>query len=378
MPDKTRIAFVANTSWSIYKFRLAVIRELAESGLSVYVLAPRDRYTPQFENLPGLTFIALTHLEGKKISAGADYRLYRELQRHYESIRPHLIFHYTIKINILGSLAARSRQLRNIGVVTGLGYAFLRSKALQTVAGILYRISLKRASAVWFLNPDDRDIFIRQKLVRPQKTFMLPGEGVDTDAFFPAAYEGGKEKVTFLLIARLIRYKGIYEFAEAMRLLREKGLAVQGQLLGRFEEDTPAAISAKDLAGWTTQGWIEYLGEKDDVVPFIEKADCIVLPSYREGLPLSLLEGASMCKAVIATDTAGCRDIVTEGVNGYLCPVKDAVGLAAKMEAYYHLSDDRKKQMGLAGRETVMHRFRTTIITDIYRSKIEEMLNNPV
>src|SRR5262249_7204723 len=157
---------------------------------------------------------------------------------------------------------------------------------------------------VWFLNEDDRQIFTSQHLVHTEKTFLLPGEGVDPARFFPAPYTPGKKEITYLLIGRLIKHKGIYDFVQAATLLKQHSLAIKCQLLGFFDEKNPVAIPRQQIDHWTTGGIVSYLGHTDDVVPFIEQADCIVLPSYREGMPLSLLEGASMCKALIATDTA--------------------------------------------------------------------------
>ncbi|HTR27767.1 MAG TPA: glycosyltransferase family 4 protein [Puia sp.] len=370
MSPSQRIAFVANTSWSIYKFRLYVIRKLVEEGFEVYVLAPRDPYTGRFENIPGLTYIPLSHFNAKSISPVEDLRLYRELLTHYRALRPHLIFHFTIKANIFGSLAAEKGGVPAISVITGLGYAFAGKGWLQSVARILYRRALRQTKEVWFLNEDDRHVFITQRLVSEGKTFILPGEGVDPDVFYPAPYPPEKNDVTFLLIARVIRHKGIYEFAAAAELLRRQGLNVRCQLLGISDENNPVAIPRKEVAGWEQKKILTYLGHTDDVPPFIEQADCIVLPSWREGLPLSLLEGASMAKALIAADTPGCRSVVDDGKNGYLCREKDGADLAGKMLAYYRLRPSDKRQMGLNGREKVLREFTCERVLGIYLQKI--------
>ena len=365
-----RIALVANTSWSIYKFRLYVIGKLVEKGFDVYVLAPRDPYTSHFEHLPGLTFIELDHYKGKTISPLQDLLLYKELLRHYRTLRPNLIFHYTIKANIFGSHAAAAAGIPAISVITGLGFAFAGRGWLQLVARILYRSALRKTKEVWFLNEDDRQIFLTKRLVAAGKTFILPGEGVDTTAFFPAPYRSDEKEVTFLLIARIIRHKGIYEFAQAAETLRRQGLAIRCQLLGVFDEDNPVAIPRQKVNEWERNNILTYLGQTDDVPPFIDQADCIVLPSYREGLPLSLLEGASMAKALIAADTPGCRTLIDDGVTGYLCRGKDGADLARKMADYYHLPATAKRQMGLAGREKVLRDFTREHILGIYLQKI--------
>lgn len=369
MASKQKIAFVANTSWSIYKFRLYLIEKLIEKGFAIFVLAPRDPYTAKFESLPGLTYLELKHFKGKSISPLRDTLLYKELLRHYRTIRPDLVFHYTIKANLFGTRAAARARIPSVSVITGLGYAFTGNGWLQSIAKFLYKKELRNSTEVWFLNEDDRHIFISQQLIRPEKTFLLPGEGVDTETFYPAPYTH-KEEITFLLIGRLIRHKGIYEFVQATQLLKQKGLAIRCQLLGFFDDKNPVAIPRHEIEEWVKTDLLTYLGHTDKVAPFIEQADCVVLPSYREGLPLSLLEGASMCKALIATDTPGCRALVDEAVNGYLCREKNAASLAEKMTLYYHLPAEAKTKMGLSGREKVLSAFTREKVAAIYLEKI--------
>ena len=384
MASNQKIAFVANTSWSIYKFRLYLIEKLTEKGFTIFVLAPRDPYTARFESLPGLTYIELQHFKGKSISPLQDILLYRELLHHYRTIRPDLIFHYTIKANLFGTRAAARAGIPSVSVITGLGYAFAGNGWLQSVARFLYKKELRNSTEVWFLNEDDRHIFTTRQLIRPEKTFLLPGEGVDTQTFYPAPYAAqnsatpqgsaapgaAKKEITFLLIGRIIRHKGIYEFVQATQRLKQQGLAIRCQLLGFFDDKNPVAIPRHEIEEWSGTGLLTYLGHTDNVAPFIEQADCIVLPSWREGLPLSLLEGASMCKALIATDTPGCRDLIDEGVNGYLCREKDAADLAEKMAVYYHLPAGDKIKMGLAGREKVLSAFTREKVAAIYLEKI--------
>jgi len=373
MPSNKRIAFVANTSWSIYNFRIYLLEKLIQKGFSVFVLAPRDKYTGKFEEIKGLTYIQLTKFRAKSISPLHNIRLQKELAHHYSQIRPGLIFHYTVKANLYGSRAAAKANCPSISVFTGLGYAF-SNKWFQALTQTNLRLALRRNVENWFLNKDDEQLFIDKKLVKKEKAFILPGEGVDTEKFYPAPYHDHKKEITFLLIARIIRHKGIHEFIQAAQILRQKGLSIRCQLLGFFDQGSPIAISKTQVEQWQRQELIHYMGDTDDVAPFIEKADCIVLPSYREGMPLSLLEGASMCKGLIATDTPGCRDIVQDGVNGYLCKNKDGIDLADKMERYYHLSPDERRKMGEAGRQLVLRRFTREIVAGIYLDKITTLL----
>ena len=378
MAAKQRIAFVANTSWSIYKFRLYLIERLLKKGFAILIMAPRDAYTDKFEDLPGLTYIDLRYMRGKTISPTSDWRLYRELLHHYRTTRPHLIFHYTIKANIYGTMAAHRAGIPSISVITGLGYAFARKGWLRNSVKLLYKNVLYKSKQTWVLNEDDRQLLIRERLAPPDNIFLLPGEGVDTQTFFPAPFQPGKKEIVFLFVGRMIRHKGIYEFVQASRLLKEQGLSIRCELLGGFD-DNPAALSRRQVEEWHRQGVISYLGHTDDVAVCMEHADCIVLPSYyQEGMPMSLLEGASMCKTLIAADTPGCRSLIEPGVNGYLCREKDSEDLARKMTAYYHLPAAQKQQMGAAGRQKVLEQFTNEHITGIYLEKIEALAYSPV
>lgn len=377
MAAKRRIAFVANTSWGIYKFRLYLIERLLKDGLTIVVLAPRDAYTDSFEHLVGLTFIELRHFHGTQISPLADYRLYRELLHHYRTIRPHLIFHYTIKANIFGTMAAHRAGIPSISVITGLGYAIIRKGWLSRTVKLLYKNILPKSIETWVLNEDDKALLIREHLLPPGSLFVLPGEGVDTETFFPAPFQPGRKEIVFLFVGRMLRDKGVYEFVTAARQLHRQGLAVRCQLLGIFDEN-PAAIPRHQVEQWHREGVVSYLGHTDNVTATMEKADCIVLPSYQEGMPMSLLEGASMCKALIAADTPGCRSAVEDGINGYLCHEKDSEDLARKMMAYYRLSPTEKEKMGQAGRQKVLEQYTGEHITAIYLQKINTLAHSPV
>ncbi len=372
MDHPKKIVFTCNTSWGIYKFRISLIRQLIRKGFTVYVMAPEDRYTEFLIDEQGLIFIPLKHMRATSFSLLHDWKLYRELQRHYRSIKPWLIFHYTIKANIYGTLAAAKINAPSIGVVTGLGYTFLNDARVRKLVTKMYRFALKKATEVWFLNTDDKDYFISNNIVEAGKTFLLPSEGVDTAWFHSDQPQPIRPTMVFLLIARIIMEKGIAEYVTAARILKQKGYHVECQLAGFYDYKNPSSIPHKKFFGWVSSGLITYLGSTDDVKPLIEKADCIVLPSYREGLPLSLLEGASMSKPLIAADTAGCRDVVRHGINGFLCPEKDGESLALAMEEFYHLSPAERLAMGAEARKLAVTRFSQEKIHAAYFEKIAE------
>ena len=375
MPDPKKLVFVCNTSWGIYKFRLTLIRQLIKAGYSVYVLAPQDRYTEYLDHEQGLTFIRLHHFKPTSFSLLQDWKLYRELRRHYLHILPQLIFHYTIKANIYGTLAAAAVRCVSISVITGLGYTFLNNRTMRQAVSFMYSISLKKAAEIWFLNEDDKEYFIQKGMVSAGKTIILPGEGIDTGKFIAPGRCEIRPTLVFLLIGRIIKEKGIAEYAKAAAILKQKGYAVECQIVGFYDYKNPSSVPHKKFMDWVNKGLITYLGGADEIMPFIENADCIVLPSYREGIPFSLLEGGSMRRPLIAADTAGCHDIVTHGRNGFLCQEKDAESLATAMETFYCLSPAERLALGEEARKIVCNRFTKEIVEAIYFTTISSYTN---
>jgi glycosyltransferase involved in cell wall biosynthesis len=217
---------------------------------------------------------------------------------------------------------------------------------------------------VFFQNDEDRELFVDRRIVRPEQARVLPGSGVDLERFAPAPLPGGPP--TFLFIGRLLRDKGVVEFVGAARLLRSDFPDARFQLLGGLDEGNRTAIRQAEIDSWVAEGVVEQLGTTDDVRPFIAAANAIVLPSYREGLPRSLLEAAAMARPLIASNVPGCRDVVEDGVNGYLCAVRDAGSLAAAMRRLAQLPPAQQLAMGEAGRRRVQERFSESFVVRAY------------
>ena len=294
----------------------------------------------------------------------ADLKLFAEYRRLLRQLRPAAYLGYTIKPNIYGSLAAASLGIPALPNVSGLGTAFIRGGMLQSIVTRLYRFGFARAPVVFFQNDEDRRLFVERRIVRPGQAQVLPGSGVDLARFEPAPLPDAPP--VFLLIARLLRDKGVVEFVEAARALRSIMPDARFQLLGPIDEGNRTAITRAELDSWTSEGVVEYLGTTDDVRPFIAAASAVVLPSYREGLPRSLLEGAAMGRPLIAADVPGCRDVVEEDVNGYLCAPRDADALAGAMRRLANLSAAEQLAMGKAGRRRVQERFSEEIVVRAY------------
>jgi len=342
---------------------VGLIRALKDAGYEPVVIAPQDHAAEARMQALGVERIPV-RIDRSGANPWADLRLLARYRALLRQLRPAAYLGYTIKPNIYGSLAAASLGIPALPNVSGLGTAFIRGGALQGVVTALYRVGFARAPVVFFQNDEDRQLFVARRIVRADQARVLPGSGVDLERFAPASPP--PDPLTFLLIARLLRDKGVVEFADAARSLRAELPNARFQLLGPIDEGNRTAISRAELDSWVRDGVIEHLGTTDDVRPSIAAASAVVLPSYREGLPRSLLEAGAMARPLIATDVPGCRDVVEEGVNGYLCRARDARSLAQAMRRFADLPPAERLAMGDAGRRKVQERFSEEFVVRAY------------
>jgi len=370
MPQKT-VAIAINTSWNIYNFRLGLIDALQEAGYHVVAVAPRDVYTEKIER-HGIDYHAI-EMHNKGTNPFEDLKLIYDFWKRYKEIDADVILHYTIKPNIYGSIAAWMLGIPVINNISGLGTVFLREGFSSKIARLLYRIALKIPKKVFFQNRYDRNLFIEKGLVAAQKSDLLPGSGIDTHKFKPRSQNCKHKKVIrFLFIGRLLKDKGLEEFVYAAKKVSSH--VAKFYVLGEYYPGNPTAITPKTMHQWEEEHTIEYIGASDDVASVLAQYDCIVLPSYREGLSRVLLEAASMEKPIITTNVPGCREVVEHGVNGYLCKPRDIDSLAEQMENMIHLSQEKCREMGKRGREKVMHEFEEKLVIDKYREAILEAM----
>jgi len=362
-----RIAIVANTTWNIYNFRLNLIRKLIDEGNKVFVIAPLDEYINYKDKFPGVTHIPLKNLDRGSKKPFKDLRLIFELKKIYKKLNLDLVIHYTHKPNIYGGIASKLLGVKSVAIVTGLGYAFINKGLLTSFTKKMYSLVKNYHSKTIFENKDDLQYFIEENLLDNNKGTSVNGCGVDSAIYLPHPNGHVKEKTTFTFIGRLLYDKGIVEFIEAAKAIRKQNLKAEFWVLGELDSENPSMLNRDKLLEWIDQGIIIYHGFQKDVRPFIAKSDCIVLPSYREGLPRIILEGMSMEKPVITTDTAGCRQTVVDGENGFLVKVKDAKDLENKMMSFINTSNKKRHDMGTAGRQMVLNKFNSEKISnDLY------------
>lgn len=367
-----RIAVVSNTAWYLFNFRLNLMRELQAAGHAVVAVAPDDAYAQCIRNA-GIVFEAVP-ISGGGTHPGRELRSVLRLGAVFRRHRVNLVLSYTPKGNLYSALACIVLRVPFVPNVSGLGRAFIRKSLVTRVAKLLYRVTFGRAYRVFFQNLDDMAVFVDGGLVRGGQAERLPGSGVDLSRFSPTApIAGAADAPVFLLVARMLWDKGVGEFVEAARCVRVLHPGARFQLLGFLDVDNPSAISRQQMDGWVAEGLIDYLGSTNDVRPFLAQADCVVLPSYREGVPRTLLEAAAVGRPVITTDAPGCRDTVVDGETGFLCRPADAKDLTDKLLGFIALSSNQRQTMGQKGRKFVEKNFDEKMVLQRYLEVVQSV-----
>jgi len=365
------IAIVINTSWNIFNFRVGLLKALQSQGYKIIAIAPRDEYSSKLEAF-GFEYHEIK-MNNKGTNPVEDAKLVYDFYKLYKQVAPDVILQYTIKPNIYGSTAAGILRIPVISNISGLGTVFLNDSFSSKIARMLYKIALKIPKKVFYQNTHDRELFIESKLVKEAKTDLLPGSGIDTEKFKPIEKKLSKDDtLRFLFIARLVKDKGLIEYVDAARKFKNNQ-KVEFCILGAYYPGNPTAITENEMLAWEREGIVKYIGISDDVMSVIAEYDCIVLPSYREGLSRVLLEAASMAKPIITTNVPGCKEVVDDGVNGYLCDVKDADSLSEQMKKMILLTKEQHRGMGKKGREKVIAEFDEKLVIDKYKQAISEL-----
>jgi glycosyltransferase involved in cell wall biosynthesis len=368
------LALSSNSAWNLLNFRRGLLLALIERGYSIAALVPSGDGVAELEQLG--VIVRPIELSPRGVSPVSDLRLLWSYWRSLGELKPAAFLGFTAKPNIYGSIAAHRRGVPVIANITGLGTGFLSGPILEMVLSRLYRTALEHAQRVFFHNGDDRDLFFSRGLVGRCNCQVIPGSGVNLSHFGLEPPTGNADS-HFLFIGRFLKDKGIVEFVEAAQTVKQHQQGARFTALGTVEPH-PKSIGSDTLEKWKREQLVEFLGSADDVRPFIAQADCVVLPSYREGLPRALLEASAMARAVIGSDVPGCRDVVEDGITGYLCAPRSASSLAGAMIKFADLSPDRRAAMGLAGRRKAEREFGEQRVVDAYISALEQILaNNP-
>ena len=371
---KKKIAVIENGLFSTYTMREGLMQRLLKEGYDVTILTHTNSFVSQVEK----TGLHVMNIGSGNLNPWKVLKYIFNLYSALKKIQPDVCLTFSIRPAIWGNFITRDLNIPTITNITGVGPLFTSKNLAYRIARSIYRHALQKTRKVFFQNFDDMNLFLQKKFVRKEIAERVPGSGVDYQKFSPITNaKTDEENFIFLFIGRLIKDKGIFEFVEAARVIRKKFPNIIFNVIGPFWHQNLKSntITKSDLQNWIVEGIIDYQGEKKDIRKFIAEADCIVLPSYREGTSNILLEAASMEKPIITTNTTGCKETVEDEVTGFLCKVKDAEDLADKMEKMYLLSEEDRKTMGRKGRQKIIKEFDKQIVINAYLKAIHEILD---
>lgn len=371
-----RIGVIANTAWNLYHFRSDLMRHLRMHQNVVYAIAPADGFEDRLTTVCD-GYEEIKKLQRKGTNAFSDLALYHELVSIMKRQKLDVVLCYTVKPNIYGTLAAHRLGIPVINTITGLGFAFLENRLINKVVVRLYKYALEKSSRIIFQNKDDRHLFIKGGIVKAGKTSLIRGSGIDVEKFHPkynATVNDGT--LNFLFIGRFLYDKGVIELLQGFSLAAEKNSNIRLHLVGDTDEGNPASVSAADLTQYRQRADIHFYGYQENVIPYLADADVVVLPSYREGMPRVLLEGMSMAKPVIATNVPGCKDMVRNGLNGFLVKVKSGEELANAILQMAALSQEDRIALGNTGRKNVVEHYSSEAIIREYDSVLSDLMGS--
>lgn len=375
MPSqRSTITLSANTSWYLFNFRASTIRALSAAGHRVVCMSPPDAYGPRLPSL-GCEWQPMP-MDNAGTHPGRDLSLLGRFVRHYGHYKPAVAFHFTIKNNVYGTWAARALGVAAVNNVSGLGTAFIRPGPVAAVVRTLYRLSQPLAYRVFCQNAEDFELLRHRRLVPADRLQLLPGSGVDLQRFHPRLRVGraAGQPLRLLYAGRMLADKGLHELLEAVGRINDQGVRCELNLCGFAGAENVSAIDERQLQQWAQRPGVRWLGPNDDMPRVYSQADAVVLPSYREGMPRSLLEAAAMGLPTVASDVPGCRHIVTHGVNGLLCQARSADSLQAALEQLLVMTDAQRQALGAAGRTRVAAEFDEQLVVKAALDVVGEVL----
>lgn len=360
---KKRILFLANHFITLYSFRREMINAMIRQGHELYLSLPKSDENKYFEDLG--CHIIETEIDRRGVNPIKDIRLILFYKKMIPQVNPDIIFSYTIKPNIYGTLVSNGKY-RQVCNITGTGATFLKRSLVSSICEVLYKLSIKRCYKVFFQNTGDRDFFIKEGLVKNNYA-MLPGSGCNLQQHtFKPLPEG--DEIRFIFIGRVMKLKGIDQYLQAAEIIRKKYPNTKFLIAGWNEQpDYMKLVEDAQKAGW-----VEYIGFRKDIDKWIEISHCTILPSHGgEGVPNVLLESAATGRICIGSKINGTMDVIENGKNGYLFNTGDGVDLARQIEKFILLSPEKRSAMGKAGREKVEHEFDRRIVINAYMNEVD-------
>lgn len=357
-----KILILTNFDVGLYQFRKELIAELLKNH-EVFISLPYGKLVDKLQDM-GCRFID-TALDRRGINPKTDYQLVKQYKKILGEIKPDFVITYTIKPNIYGGYVCGKSGIPYAVNITGLGTAFQKKGILRSTVTLLYKRALKRAKVVFFENSGNRQVFIDNRIVDPQKTCLLNGAGVNIEWYHFTPYPQNSEPVRFLFVGRIMKEKGVEELFAAMRRLLHDGYHVKLSVVGEFEENYKEIMTE-----YQNEGWLQYHGYQEDVRPYIEQSHCFVLPSWHEGMANTNLECAAMGRPLITSNIHGCLEAVNDGVSGFLCEKQDVESLYRAMKRFVELPQEKRREMGAAGRALMERSFNRS---DIIKTTVERL-----
>ena len=373
---KKIVTLSANTSWYLYNFRASTIQAFIEQGFQEICLSPPDTYSKKLQAL-GAECKEL-NIDSKGKNPFKDLLLLIKFFILYREIQPSIAFHFTVKNNIYGTFAAFLLSIPVVNNITGMGTAFIHNNLTSIAVRMLYKLSQPLAHQICCQNQEDFDLLAKQGLVPINKLILLPGSGVNLKRFYPGlrdAFRNQKRLFRFLFAGRMLSDKGLYELIEAMHILNTNNIECELWMCGFADAANSSVIPAEILEEWKTNQWVTWIVASDVVEDIMAQIDCLVLPSYREGMPKCILEANAMALPVITTDVPGCRNIVSHNINGLLCKSRDTLSLSKAMMYMVEMPEADRAEMGEAGRKLIAQNYDEQLVV---QSAVDAVINNSI
>jgi glycosyltransferase involved in cell wall biosynthesis len=371
---KKKVAIIENHELGIYSIRHDLVKAIAEQ-YEVTILTEID---DSFKNGDLESLVHFIDVGKAVLNPAAAVKYNSRLRKALKEIKPDVCLTFTIRPAIYGNIVTNRLKIPTISTITGTGPLFESNSLSYTIARQLYKWVLKKTRFVFFPNYDDLNAFVKRKYITKEQARRVPGSGINFEQFVPQPSTRNNDgKFIFLYISRLLKDKGVMEYVEAAAIIKKSFPNAEFHIVGPLWTGNKKSLTVTEteLNDWIERKWIVYHDKQKDVRPFIANADCVVMPSYREGMSNVLLEAASMAKPLIATDVTGCRDIVENGMNGLLCKVKSGPDLADKMKKMMNLTSEERGAMGTKGREKMIREFDKKIVIQKYLETIEEVIH---
>jgi glycosyltransferase involved in cell wall biosynthesis len=374
MEERKKVALIENHELGVYSIRHDLVVELSKN----YDIAVLTEVDGSFKNGDLEKLVQFIDVGKSVLNPLSAAKYNAKLHKALKELKPAVCLTFTIRPAIYGNIVARKLNIPTISTITGTGPLFESNSLSYRIARFLYQRVLKKTRYVFFPNFDDLNAFVERKYITSEQARRVPGSGVNYEKYKPQPYTRGDDgKFVFLYISRLVKDKGVLEYIEAARIIKEQAPNAEFHIIGPLWAGNKKSltVSQEELDDWIKKGLVVYHDKQKDVRPYMANADCVVMPSYREGMSNVLLEGASMARPLITTNVTGCRDIVEDGVNGFLCNVRDGKDLAEKMKMMMKLSPEERQEMGKKGREKMIREFDKKIVVKNYIEAINEVVH---